>query len=31
MLHRNNKMVWTGVNGHNLDTERNDRLCCGRK
>jgi hypothetical protein len=20
MLHRNNKLVWAGVNGHNLDT-----------
>jgi hypothetical protein len=29
MLHRNNKLVWTGVNRHNLDTERNDCLCCG--
>ncbi len=29
MLHRNNKLVWTGVNRHNLDTERNDPLCCG--
>jgi hypothetical protein len=24
-------MVWTGVNGHNLDTERNDHLCCNHK
>jgi hypothetical protein len=29
MLHRNNKLVWTGINGHNLDTECNDHLCCG--
>ncbi len=29
MLHRNNKLVWTVVNGHNLDTERSDHLCCG--
>ncbi len=29
MLHRNNKLVWTGVNGHNLDTESKDRVCCG--
>ncbi len=29
MLNRNNKLVWTGVNGHNLDTERNNCLCCG--
>jgi hypothetical protein len=29
MLHRNNKMVWTGVNGHNLNTECNDHLRCG--
>jgi hypothetical protein len=21
--------TWTGINGHNLDTERNDHLCCG--
>jgi hypothetical protein len=28
MLHRDNKLVWTGVNGHNLDTERNNHLCC---
>ncbi len=31
MLHKNSKMVWTGVNGHNLDTECNNRLCCGPK
>ncbi len=31
MLDRNNKLVWTGVNGHNLDTECNNHLCCGRK
>ncbi len=29
MLHRNDKLVWTGVNRHNLDTVRNDHLCCG--
>ncbi len=29
MLHRNNKLVWTLVNGHNFDTEQNDHLCCG--
>ncbi len=29
MLHRNTKLVWTGVNRHNLDTEHNDHLCCG--
>jgi hypothetical protein len=21
-------MVWAGVDGHNLHTERNDRWCC---
>ncbi len=31
MLHRNNKMVWTGDNGHNLHTERNNRWCCGQE
>jgi hypothetical protein len=31
MLHRNNKMVSTGVNGHNLHIKRNDHWCCGRK
>ncbi len=29
MLHRNNKLVWTRVDGHNFDTECNDRLFCG--
>ncbi len=33
MLYRNNKLVWTRVNGHilDLDTECNECLCCGRK
>jgi hypothetical protein len=22
-------LVWTGVNGHNVDTEHNNHLCCG--
>ncbi len=29
MLHRNNKLVWTWVNGHNFDTGQNGRLFCG--
>ena len=29
MFQRNNKLVWTLVNGHNFDTEQNNRLCCG--
>ncbi len=29
LLHRNNKLVWTWVNEHNFDTERNYHLCCG--
>ncbi len=29
MLHRNNKLVWTWVNGHNFETECNNSLCCG--
>jgi hypothetical protein len=28
MLHRNKKLVWTLVNGHNFDTEQNYHLCC---
>jgi hypothetical protein len=31
MLHRNNKMVWAGVNRHNLHTDCNGHWCCGRK
>ncbi len=29
MLHRNNKLVWTWVNGHNFVTRQNYHLCCG--
>ncbi len=29
MLQRNNKLVWTWVNGHNFDTEQSYHLCCG--
>ncbi len=29
MLQRNNKLLWTWVNGQNFDTEQNYRLCCG--
>ncbi len=29
MLHRYNKLVLIRVNGHNFDTEQNDRLCWG--
>ncbi len=29
MLQRNNKMVWTWVNGQNFNTEQNYHLCCG--
>ncbi len=31
MLQRNNKMVWAGVNRHNLHTECNDHWCCGKE
>ncbi len=29
MLQRNNKLVWTWVNGQNFDIEQNYHLCCG--
>jgi hypothetical protein len=31
MLHRNNKIVWAQVNGHNLHTDRNEPWFCGRE